>query len=106
MQQGNGPAARDGATLIAPLRQGVLAWMDADRVLPADGSCLLAMLERALGGVAGENTAAARAGIEAFIDRVQALIETGLLEPAEAHPRITAAATVAVLLRNAGESDG
>src|SRR5258708_30745937 len=94
MEHTDGPAARDATPLIAPLRQGVLAWMDADRVLPADGSSLLAALERAREGLTGENPAAARAGIEAFIAQVQALIDAGVLEIADGHPPIAAAAAV------------
>jgi hypothetical protein len=65
----------DGQTLISPLQQTVLAWMDGDRVLPADGAALLE-------GLTGAKGAAARHGIEAFIDRVQALIDAGLLDAA------------------------
>jgi hypothetical protein len=98
MEHWDGPAARDATPLIAPLQQGVLAWMDADRVLPADGSSLLAALERALEGLTGVNTLAARAGIEAFVAQVQALIDAGTLEPVDGRlPLETARALLAVL---------
>jgi hypothetical protein len=98
MEHWDGPAARDATPLIASLRQGVLAWMDADWVLPADGSSLLAALERTLAGLTAENALAARAGIEAFIAQVQALIDAGVLEAADGHPRIEAAVAIGALL--------
>jgi hypothetical protein len=77
-------AAADGArAALAPLQQSVQALMDADRVLPADGSSLPAMLDRALEGLTRENASAAWAGIEAFIAQVQALIQAGVLEAAD-----------------------
>jgi hypothetical protein len=99
MEHGDGLAARDATPLIAPLRQGVLAWMDADRVLPADGSSLLAALDRALAGLTGENALAARAELEAFIAQVQALIEAGVLEIADGHPPLETARTILTALR-------
>jgi hypothetical protein len=72
-------AAEDSRLLIAPLRQLVQGWIDGDRVLPADGARLLALLE----GLAGAKGAPAQAGNKAFIDGVQALIEAGLLDAAE-----------------------
>jgi hypothetical protein len=74
------PALVVSQVVIAPLRESVLGWMDADRILPADGSSLLAALERALEGLTGENPPAARVEIGAFIGRVEALIESGALE--------------------------
>lgn len=44
MQYPDRPPVLDAAGAIAYLRQSVLAWMDADRVLPADGSSLLSAL--------------------------------------------------------------
>jgi hypothetical protein len=45
------------------------------------------------------------AGIEAFIGRVQALIEAGVLEAGDGHPRIEAAAAMAALLRSTDGTD-
>src|SRR5262249_4569760 len=74
-------AAVEGAmAAITLLQQSVQGWIDADQVLPADGSALLAALERARAGLTGENPAAARAGIAVFIGRVEALIDAGALE--------------------------
>jgi hypothetical protein len=72
--------------------------MDADRILPADGSCLLAMLDRALAALTREDPPAARTGIGAFIHRVEALIEAGTLEAGDARrPLETARALLAGL---------
>lgn len=65
--------------VIANLQQRVVGWIDGDRVLPADGSFLLAMLEQAREGLAGSNPLAAQQGIKAFMGRVQSLIEEGAL---------------------------
>jgi hypothetical protein len=95
-------AARD---TIAHLQQSVHALMDGDLVLPADGSSLLAALDRELAGPNGESAAAARAGIEAFIDWVQALIAAGVLEAANGRRRIEAAVALRALLRSADGTD-
>ena len=73
-------------TLIAHLQAGVQAWIDSDRVLPADGCALLAALEQLQAELVGENAPAAQAGITAFVDQVQALIAAGLLEIDTDHP--------------------
>ena len=95
MRHPDRPAVVVAAEAIATLQQRVLAWMDADRVLPADGSSLLALLERTLEELTRENAAAARAGIEAFTGRVEALVEAGLLEAADGHSRLAASAALA-----------
>jgi hypothetical protein len=92
------PALVVSQVVIAPLRQSVLGWMDADWILPADGSSLLAALERALEGLNGENPAVASAGIVAFIRRVEALIDAGALEAGDGRlPLETARALLSVL---------
>jgi hypothetical protein len=73
--------------------------------LPADGSSLLATLERALQGLIGENVLEARAATEAFLSQVQALIEASVLEPADGHPPIEAAAALGASLRSADGTD-
>ena len=83
MEHPDSAAAKGARAAIAPLQQSVLGWMDADRVLPADGSSLLVALERALEGLTGENLAAAGVGIVAFIRRVEALIDAGAIEAVE-----------------------
>jgi hypothetical protein len=99
---------RSAATIareaLAPLQQRVLAWIDADQVFPADGAALLAALGRVWEGLAGANVAAARAGLDAFMEQVQELIDAGVLEAADGDVRMAAAAMV--LLRSDGRSEG
>jgi hypothetical protein len=90
---------------IGDLRRRVQVWIDADRVLPADGSSLMAALDRALEGLAGEDASAVRAGIETFAVQVQALIEARMLEPGDGHPPIETATTLVALLPGASETD-
>ena len=92
------PAGGDARRLIAQLQQSVLAWMDGDRVLPADGSSLLAMLDRAREGLILKSAPEARAATAAFSSRVQALIEAGVIDAADGHPRLEMAAELAALL--------
>jgi hypothetical protein len=100
MEHSERPELVVSQVVIAPLRQSVLSWMDADRVLPADGSSLLAALEGALEGLTGKNVAAARAGIVAFIRRVETLIAAGALEALVGRlPLETARALLSVLER-------
>jgi hypothetical protein len=105
MEHPDRPAVVVAGVVIAHLRQSVLAWIDADRVLPADGSCLLAILDRSAQRLTGSNASAARDEIEAFIDEVQALISTGVLEADDGDPLITAAAAVGALLPSDDEID-
>jgi hypothetical protein len=72
--------------------------MDGDRVLPADASSLMEMLDGALDGLDARKAAPAQAGITAFIDRLQALIEAGALAADDSRlPLETARAILAVL---------
>ena len=98
MEHQDSVAAEDTRAAIVPLQQRVLGWMDADRVLPADGSSLLKALGRALEGVTRKDSSAARAAIVAFIRRVEALIDGGALDAGEGHlPLETAHALLAAL---------
>jgi hypothetical protein len=101
MERPERPAEGVASEVIARLQRSVQALMDGDRVLPADGSSLLATLDRALAGP-DSVSAAARAGIEAFIGWAQALIEAGVLAAEDGRPRIEAAAAMGALLRSAG----
>ena len=74
------PSVAAASVALSQLRQSIHSLMDADQVLPADGSSLLAALERARAGLTGKSPAVARAEIAAFIGRVEALIEAGALE--------------------------
>ena len=89
--------AEGGRAVIADLQQWVQAWMDGDRLFPADGLSLLAALDRALAGLAGEDSeerapgAGTRAGIAAFVGQVQALVEARVLAAEDGLPPIEAA---------------
>jgi hypothetical protein len=83
MVQPERPAEVTARDAIAHLQQSIHGLMDGDRVLPADGSSLLVALELALEGLTGENPSSARAGIVAFIRRVEALIDAGAIEAVE-----------------------
>src|SRR5262249_23881979 len=104
MEPPDKPAAGEGGEVIAHLRQTVLAWMDGDRVLPADGSSLLAMLDQALDGLTAAGAPAGRAGIEALSSQVKVLIEERVLEADDGRPRIQAAAELAALLPSAART--
>src|SRR5262249_41592862 len=99
MEHPDSAAAEGARAAIAPLRKSVLGWMDADRVLPADGSSLLVSLERALEGLTGENPPAARAEIVAFMRRVEALINAGALEAVDGRLSLETARAVLAVLR-------
>jgi hypothetical protein len=94
----------DARMLIAHLQQSVQGQIDGDQLLPADGSSLLALLERAMEGLSVRNAGAARAEIEAFVCRVQALMDGGVLDAADGRPLIEGAAPVRVWLPSAGRS--
>src|SRR5262249_36125097 len=99
MEHPDSAAAERARAAIAPLQQSALGWLDADRVLPADGSSLLTALERALEGLTGENPAAASAGIVAFIRRVEALIDAGALDAVDGRLRLETARAILAVLR-------
>jgi hypothetical protein len=105
MEHSDRPTVMDARELIAHPRQSVQAVMDGDRVFPADGSSLLALLDRALEELTDEDPPAVPplepgsramgdtgrdpwAGLEAFIVQVQELIEAGVLDAADGHPWI------------------
>ena len=79
--------------------QAVPLLIDGDLVLPADGRPLLAALDAALDGLAAADTPAVRAALARFVDQLQVLMETGLLQPGDAHLRMDAAAAVLTSLR-------
>jgi len=109
MEHPDNPAAIGPSTLIAHLQESVQAWIDSDRVLPADGSALLATLEQIQAELAGENGAerapgaAAQAGLTAFESQVQALIAAGLLEIGDAPPLLEARGAGWLALERLGE---
>jgi hypothetical protein len=100
----------DARAVIAQLQQRVQGQIDGDQLLPDDGAALLTLLERALEGVSVRNAppaslrSCAQAEIEAFIGRVQALMDAGMLYGADGQPLIEAAVSVRVWLSSAGRS--
>jgi hypothetical protein len=102
MEHPDRQGAADARSVIAQLRQRVQVWIDGDLVLPADGSALLAVLDRALEGLANGDRPGAQAGITAFVGQVQALIAAGLHEIGDDHLLIEAAAALAPPARPAG----
>jgi hypothetical protein len=99
MKHPDSAAAEGARAAIASLQRSVLGWIDADQILPADGSSLLAALQQALEGLTGKNSAAARAGIMAFICRVEALIDDGTLEAVVGRPLLETARAILAVLR-------
>ena len=104
MEHPTSPAA-GALAAIAHLQQRVQAWMDEDRLFPADGSSLLAALDRALVGLASEDAPAARAALEACVGRVQALIEARVLAAEDGEPPIARATAIAASLPSGVETD-
>jgi hypothetical protein len=96
LQEADHPAAAGALAGIAQLQQRVQAWLDGDRLFPADGRSLLAALDRVQAGLAGEDAPGARAGIAAFVGQVQALVEARVLAVQDGHPLIEVAAALAV----------
>jgi hypothetical protein len=80
--------------------------MDGDRIVPADGASLLAALGQAQEGLLSRDRPAARAALAAFVSRVQALIDAGVLATGDGQPPTEAAALLAASLRSAGGMDG
>ena len=82
------------------------ATADALRVASVIGARFsLATLGRAMEGLIAEDTPAARAGIEAFLRQVEALIEAGALEAADGCPGIETAAAIGALLPSAAGTE-
>jgi hypothetical protein len=90
---------------ITRLQHHVQALMDGDRVLPADGSSLLAALGQAQERLLSQDRRAARSALAAFVSRVQALIDAGVLTTGDGQPPIEAATRVAASLRRPGGID-
>jgi hypothetical protein len=100
MQNPAAPREAMVTTAISELRHSVQALIDGDLVLATDGRSLLATLGAALERLNVADLPAADclvkpgAAMAEFMERVQALMETGLLEPEEAQRRIDAAASI------------
>jgi hypothetical protein len=89
---------------ITRLQHHVQALIDGDRVLPADGSSLLAALGHAQEGLLSEDRPAERAALEAFVSRVQALMATSIVagDPEHAFDELAKPVAVCLLDRHAG----
>lgn len=85
-------------TAMDALRQRVQALIDGDMVLPADGRSLLEIVDVARAALTAGEAPAARAGAEEFMERVQALMTAGLIEPSEARLQTEAAAAIVAVL--------
>lgn len=105
MKQPDRAAADHARAAIAHLQQSVQALIDGDRLLPGDGSSLLATLDRALERLVTMDALAAWTGIEAFSSQVTELIEAGVLDAADGRPRIEEAAPLIALLRRTDAAD-
>jgi hypothetical protein len=99
MQQWERDAAVVARDLIADLQQSIQAWMDADRILPADGAALLAALDQVLLGQDRTSASSTQDRIEAFIFRGQELIASGVLGATDGRPQRELAAAMGALLR-------
>jgi hypothetical protein len=102
MEHPDNPVATSARSVITHLRESVQSWMDSDRVLPADGSALLATLDQLREGLAGEDAPAAQAAMKSFIRRVQELMQAGLLVVGDHQPPMEAAAKLIAGLPGAG----
>jgi len=92
----------DVETAIGKLQRSVQALIDGDLVLATDGSSLLAQLETAGQHLTAGDTPAAQAGMQGFVDLVQALLQARAFEWEEGGPQIDAARTILGWLRRAG----
>src|SRR5690349_16283258 len=70
-QPGQSPAAVHVTAAITTLQHHVQAWIDGDRLLPADGASLLALLDQALEALAAGDMPAAHTGITASTRRIE-----------------------------------
>jgi hypothetical protein len=107
MEHPGSPAAAGPQAVIAHLQESVQAWIDSDRVLPADGASLLKMLDQTLAALAAEDAPAARAEITAFTRRMAALNAAGVLSLGDGQPGPDAiAALLAGLASGHGAKQG
>ena len=84
--------------VIARLQRDVQAWADADQVLPAAASSLLATLAQVQQGLHERAGATVRCGMETFRAEVNALIDARILAPGDGSAAIETAAAMGALL--------
>jgi hypothetical protein len=96
-------AGRSGAA-IGRLRQQIEGLVDADLILPEDGEWLLAALTRTLHGLTAADFRTSRSDIHCIIERLQILMQTGVLEAAAGEPPVALARGVLASLH--GHQEG
>jgi hypothetical protein len=92
----------NGEAEIRLLRRPLLALIDADLVLPGDGQWLLATLEAALQRLIAGDPRGAGAAVERLVERLQVLMEAGVLQAGDGGPWLDRAAAVLALLHGDG----
>jgi hypothetical protein len=89
---GNGAA-------IGRLHQQIQRLMDADLILLEDGEWLMATLDGILQRLTAADVRASQSEMRGFIERLQDLIQTGIIEAAAGQPPVAAARMILVSLR-------
>ena len=89
---------RTPAEQIADLKLSVQALVDAGVSLPADGKSLLAKLDAAAAALGANDPQAAIDSLNAFINQVEAFVQTGKLTPAQGQSLIDAALMIISVL--------
>jgi hypothetical protein len=95
-------AGRSGAA-IGRLRQQIEGLVDADLILPEDGQWLLAALTRTLQGLTTADSRASRSDMQGVIERLQSLMQTGVLGAAAGEPPVDLAHGILASLRGLEE---
>jgi hypothetical protein len=88
---------------IGRLRQQVQGLIDADLILPEDGQWLMAALNRTLQSLPEANAQPSRSDMQGFIERLQSLMQTGVLDVPDGQPPVDLARGVLAALRGHGE---
>jgi hypothetical protein len=93
-----GESGMNGAA-IGRLRQQLQGLIDADLILPEDGQWLMASLERTFQRLTAADAQASRSDMRGFIERLQVLIQTGILETDAGEPPVETAHVILASLR-------
>ena len=89
---------------IGELRQQIAGLMDADLILLEDGQWLVATLDRTLQRLTAADTHASRSSMRGFIERLQSLMQTGVLQAAAGHPPVDTARAILASLHGQEEA--
>ena len=73
---------------IGRLRQQVQGLIDADLILPEDGQWLMAALNRTLQSLPDAAAPPSRSDMQGFIERLQSLMQTGVLDVPDGQPPV------------------